>query len=205
MKNKYGLLKVLIVLLAVVIAGVIYSCVSRGHADEPGITDKGGEVLLEEESRTEPEETSGSLVCVHVCGSVKEPGVYYLPEDSRVHQAVEMAGGFTEDAAESCINLADIVTDGEQIYIPSLEEAENGGYPEDAGKVPDREADGLVNINTAGIRELTTLTGIGESKAEAIIAYRENVSPFGSTEDIINVSGIGESIYEKIKDSIKVK
>ena len=112
-----------------------------------------------------------------------------------------MAGGFKEDAADSLINLADVLKDGEQLYIPSEQEAENGSFND----IKDRSDDGLVNINTAGIKELTTLTGIGESKAEAIIAYRENVSEFENTEDIINVSGIGESVYDKIKDSIKVK
>lgn len=199
MKNKYGLLKVLIVLLVVVTAGVIYSCISSKHSGETQITDE--PESTETVSMFETETVLENLLCIHVCGSVRNPGVYYLPEGSRVHQAVEMAGGLNDDAADSLINLADVLSDGEQLYIPSVEEAENGGFRD----LPERSDDGLVNINTAGIKELTTLTGIGESKAEAIIAYRENVSAFESTEDITNVSGIGESVYEKIKDSIKVK
>lgn len=199
MKNKYGLLKVLIVLLAVVTAGVVYSCISSKKPETPEITDE--QIMQEDVSALETETAAENLVCVHVCGSVRNPGVYYLPEGSRVHQAVELAGGFKEDAADSLINLADVLSDGEQLYIPSAEEAEDGSFRD----ITDRTDDGLVNINTADIKELTTLTGIGESKAEAIIAYRENVSAFESTEDITNVSGIGENVYEKIKDSIKVK
>lgn len=208
MKNKYGLLKVLLVLLLFVIAGVIYSCVSKGSSSQTEISgsqEAETERTLPPEAETVsgPETSSDKLLCVHVCGAVREPGVYYLPEDSRVHEAVEMAGGFADDADESMVNLADLITDGRQIYIPSVEEVQNGSFRSDTDR--NEKADSRVNINTAGVSELMTLTGIGESKAEAIIAYRENVSQFEKNEDIINVSGIGESVYEKIRDSIKVK
>lgn len=208
MKNKYGLLKVLLVLLLFVIAGVIYSCVSKGmssQAEISGSQEAETERILPPEAETVSDTETGSdkLLCVHVCGAVKEPGVYYLPEDSRVHEAVEMAGGFADDADESMVNLADLITDGGQIYIPSAEEVQNGSFRSDTDR--SEKTDSRVNINTAGVSELMTLTGIGESKAEAIIAYRENVSQFEKNEDIINVSGIGESVYEKIRDSIKVK
>ena len=209
MKSKYGLLKVLLVLLVLVAAGVIYSCASSGAVDDtvsiegsPDDITAAVETVREIAADDEDaQSTDAELICVHVCGAVLNPGVYYLEPGSRVHQAVELAGGLAGDAADSFINLADPVRDGEQIYIPTREEAENLT----ASAAADEETpDVLVNINTAGIAELTTLTGIGESKAEAIIAYRENVSAFNEISDIMNVSGIGESVYEKIKDSIKV-
>lgn len=208
MKSKYRLLKILLIILAFVAAGVIYSCISSDSGNS--------EITVEEEpAESEPvldmhddgnvisETENTDLICVHVCGAVNNAGVYYLEEGSRVHEAVEMAGGFGTNAAKDFVNLADVVFDGEQIYIPTVDESEDLDIPYVSGKT-DRENDGLVNINTAGVEELTTLTGIGESRAEAIIAYRENVSVFEQPEDIINVSGIGTSIYEKIKDSIKV-
>lgn len=208
MKNKYGLLKILLVLLVFVAAGVIYSCASSGSGDDPEIIADTSEVSPEsaetDPSAADPEpdaEKDTQLICVHVCGAVQNPGVYYLDPGSRVHQAVEMAGGLLNEAADSFINLAGPVSDGEQIYIPTRQEAESMSSA--SGK-EEETSDGLVNINTAGIAELTTLTGIGESKAEAIIAYRENVAPFSEISDIVNVSGIGESVFEKIKDSIKV-
>ena len=208
MKNKYSLLKVLLVLLVIVFAGVIYSCVSSSKSEGEDVTEVSAEEAAGDRAYTgseeEEAEPAGPIqISVHVCGAVKEPGVYYIDEGSRVHQAVELAGGFTENAASSYVNLADVVSDGEQIYIPTEEEAEKGELTPPGNIAGSKDT--LVNINTADISELTTLAGIGESKAEAIIAYRENVAAFENPEDIINVSGIGESIYDKIKDSIKVK
>ncbi len=202
MKNK-KLMKVLLVLLAVVAAGVIFT-VSANKAPND-VTEA---VLTEEETtkaqsedETEAKETKSAGICVHVCGSVVSPGVYYLNEGSRVHEAVERAGGLKEDAAAEYINLAGIITDGEQIYIPSKEDAESGSYE---GKTAASADDGLVNINTAAEEELMTLPGIGQTKAKAIIEYREAAGGFETKEDLMNVSGIAESSYEKIKDYIKV-
>lgn len=146
-----------------------------------------------------------SEIYVHVCGSVLNPGLYILPPDSRADAAVKAAGGFSLDAKESAINLAQPLVDGMQIYIPSVEEDEEVLSP-----THDLEADqtdlqsGLVNINTASASELMTLSGIGESKASAIVEYREINGSFQSVDDIKNVSGIGDGIYEKIKDHITV-
>lgn len=211
MKNKYTLMKILLVLLVFVIAGVIYSCAS-GSKKDVVINDTGNEQALTDNNGAETEnnptmaseevETSIS-VCIHVCGAVKNPGVYYLDQGSRVHQAVELAGGLKEDAAEEYINLADIIIDGMQVYIPTDDEvSESGKYT--LPTLKNQDDSDLVDINKAGADELAKLPGIGESKAEAIIAYRENVMPFESPQDIVNVSGIGESLYEKIKDNIKV-
>jgi len=141
---------------------------------------------------------------VYVCGSVKFPGVYQLDPSSRVYEAIDKAGGLTEEAEKSAINLAVPVEDGQMIYVPTVEEAQNGDFLPDAVANEDVE-DGLVNINTAGVDELTTLSGVGKVKAESIIEYRQNNGAFKDIEDIMNVSGIGQGSFDKIKNKIKVK
>ncbi|MGI6071523.1 MAG: helix-hairpin-helix domain-containing protein [Lachnospiraceae bacterium] len=141
-------------------------------------------------------------ICVHICGAVKKPGVYYVEEDTRIHKVVELAGGLTEDAAGEYVNLAMGISDGQQIYIPTREEADSGNVRMTSTE-PETE-DGLVNINTASLSQLMLLPGIGQSKAEAIITYRENVASFDVPEDIMKVAGIKDAAYDKLKDYIKV-
>ncbi len=145
---------------------------------------------------TEPEE---AWIYVHVCGEVKNPGVYQLAVNSRLFEAVEAAGGMTKDAQEASMNLAQALVDGEQIYIPSQEEEEK--RPESAEETDD----GKVNINTASREELMTLSGIGEAKADAIIQYREEHGGFQSLEELTEVEGIKEGVFQKVKDIIKIE
>ncbi|MBR2696017.1 MAG: helix-hairpin-helix domain-containing protein [Parasporobacterium sp.] len=203
MKNK-NLIKVLLVALVFVVAGVVFSCTLGKKKPE----NSEEEVLVtEEESISEAEiseeESSAELICVHVCGCVAAPGVYYLPKGARVHEAVEMAGGMTESADHQYINLAKEASDGSKIYIPSTEEVAGGLVPAEE-ETEGSLSDGLVNINTATLDELKTLPGIGDVKANAILAYRESAGSFSSIEEIMNVAGIKESSYEKIKNFIKV-
>lgn len=137
-------------------------------------------------------------VCVYVCGAVMCPGVVTLPEGSRCHDALEAAGGFAENAAREAVNLAKPVSDGEQIFFPTKEEAQA------LTEVTQKEQAGFVNINTADVDKLCELPGIGESKAQAIVLYREQNGAFGTIEDIMKVPGIKESAYTKIKDLITV-
>ena len=149
---------------------------------------------------------------VHVCGAVQRPGVCYLKAGSRVADAVEAAGGFSEEAVVSSVNLAARLSDGEQIYIPSREEVDSGKYPglaEDSGGKgisfgEGGDGTGRVNINTADAKELTTLSGIGESRAKDIVSYREKYGAFKNTEDLMKVPGIKDATYQKIRDSIYV-
>lgn len=140
-----------------------------------------------------------STVPVYVCGAVVSPGVYYLSSDSLKAEALELAGGLTEGAALDYVNLAETICSGEKIYFPYADEV-TGGFV--AGE--EDKSGGKVNINTATKEELMTLPGIGESKAEAIIKYRENNGAFQSIEDITNISGIKEGVYNNIKDYIIV-
>ena len=153
------------------------------------------QIYIEETGISEAE---AALCFVHICGEVKEPGVYELPEGSRLFEAVEAAGGFTDEASEESLNLAGIISDGMQIVIRSKEEAANSLAAER------EQAAGLVNINQASKEQLMTLPGIGESRAEDIIRYREESGGFQTIEDIMKVSGIKDAAFQKIKERIVV-
>ena len=147
---------------------------------------------------------------VYLCGAVALPGVYCLAEGSRLYEAVELAGGLTH-ADENCLNMARQITDGEQIVVLTLEEAaslkEAGTYqypPAADVQVSAPQGAGLVNINTATVPELTSVSGIGESRAQDIIAYREENGGFAKCEDIKNVDGIKDGLFSKIKDKITI-
>lgn len=146
-------------------------------------------------------------IYVFVCGQVMTPGVYKLPADSRIYQAIEAAGGLLETAAGDCINQAELMKDGQRIYIPTAEEVQSGAFKAADGNDDNPAAsasDGRVNLNTASKEELMTLTGIGERKAEAILQYRDANGSFRSVEDLMQVDGIKEGTFEKIKDDIAV-
>ena len=137
-----------------------------------------------------------SPVFVYVCGNVNRPGVYELPGGSRIYEAIECAGGMTEDASVEAINQALLCEDGMQITVPSQDDLI-------LQEIKAKE-EGLINLNTADIDTLTTLKGIGKTRAEAIVAYRDENGLFKSKEDVMNVPGIKQGAYEKIKDSITV-
>ena len=150
-------------------------------------------------------------VYVYVCGAVELPGVYSLRQGSRLYEAVELAGGLTADADENCLNMARQIADGEQVVILTQEEAlalrEAGAYaypPGDAAQGVSAQDPGLVNINTATVTELTTVSGIGASRAQAIVDYRERNGSFGSIDDIKKVDGIKDGLFSKIKDKITI-
>lgn len=137
---------------------------------------------------------------VHIVGEVKNPGVYILPPRSRVSDAVDAAGGLLPSAVPESINLAAHLLDGQQIAI--LSKAQLTAAPIDLPQRAGDLAGGKVNLNTAGKEELLTLPGIGEDKAEKILAYRQEHGPFKTVDDILEVPGIGEGILENIKDLI---
>lgn len=147
-----------------------------------------------------PENTSGEVV-VHVAGAVSSPGVYTLPADSRVDDAVRAAGA-TADADLSQLNLAQKLADGQKITVPVA-----GAAPADGSSTAttaDSESGALININTATQEELESLPSIGEVRAQAIIAYREEHGGFRTTDELMEVSGIGEKIFADISPHITV-
>lgn len=176
--------------------------------------------------RTELSDASSEetkTLVVHICGAVSAPGVYELPAGSRIIDAVEAGGGFLPEADEACCNLAEEIVDGCQIYIMTKTESCADGQTEKKAGIqtsPDSDMqttdrnvrsnsapaleNGLVNLNTADIAALTTLPGIGESRAKASISYREQHGAFAQIEDIMKISGIKQAAFSKIKDKITV-
>ena len=188
---------------------------SGKHTSDADI-DNGSEAVSDKEMQQ-------AMIYVDVCGAVANPGVFQLAAGSRVFQAIEAAGGYLPEAALTCVNRAGVLTDGQQLYILTQEEMErqgldpaemsgasdgqmNGsaGTGQNTGMNAQVQQDNRININTADEAQLTTLTGIGATRAQAIIAYREENGPFAAIEDIMNVQGIKEGTFAKIKDEIVV-
>lgn len=142
---------------------------------------------------TPGEEKRYNTVTVHICGEVYFPGVYTVYEGSRVYEVIDLAGGLTKDADAEAVNQAKEVSDGEQIYIPSVTENKDV-----------TETRGLININEAGEDMLCTIPGIGVQRAKQIIKYREKNGDFESIEEIMKISGIKEGMFEKIAPYITV-
>lgn len=159
---------------------------------------------LDAEPAEEAEEPA--TVVVHVAGAVKHPQVVELDSGTRVSDAVEAAGGLTEEAAAQGVNLAAEAMDGSFIWIPTLEEFNTGEPPPAAGSGPEEPdsaaGEGPININTAQAQELEQLPGIGPALAERIITYRETNGGFGSLDELAAVSGIGPAILENIADDV---
>ena len=194
------------------------SAESRKKQAESDGSDAGNGTEINSTGETQPE-----MIYVDVCGAVANPGVFQLAVGSRVFQAIEAAGGYLPEAVQNCVNRAGVLTDGQQLYILTQEEMErqgldpaemagasdgqmNGsaGTGQNTGMTAQVQQDNRININTADEAQLTTLTGIGATRAQAIIAYREENGPFAAIEDIMNVQGIKEGTFAKIKDEIVV-
>lgn len=151
--------------------------------------------------------TSADKIIVYVCGAVENPDVYELDPGARINDALEAAGGFSGDADMNMINLAEPVSDGQRVYFP-VQGEDMTGDSQDMNAALETDIYGddtsLVNINKAGVSELTQLPGIGETRAGQIVEYRETHGKFSSKEDLKNVSGIGDSTYEKLESHIIV-
>lgn len=164
-------------------------------------------------SATAEQPDNPEMIYVHVCGEVQNPGVYELSAGSRIFQAVDMAGGFTDEAAGDYVNMAGTCEDGQQIRIPGKEEVRDlpaeswasvtGNTIGAAENQAEAGTGAKVNINTADQAELMTLPGIGESRANDIITYREK-KKFERIEDIKKVPGIKDGAFKKLKDRITV-
>lgn len=172
------------------------------------------EQTASEEAQADTKEETGQNkeFPVYVCGAVRYPGVYYFTSGSIKQDALDSAGGFVDGAARWCVNLAENLQEGEKLYFPFEEELGEDVSPmeyktEETSASEQGDSAGktsLVNINTADKEELMSLSGVGESRAEAIIKYREAHGDFKDISDICNVSGIKEGLFNKIKDYITV-
>lgn len=156
-----------------------------------------------------------SVVFVHVHGQVATPGLFELPEGSRVVDVVAAAGGFTAEADQAAVNLARLLVDGEQLRVPAVGEAADGSSAADgsgggggsgagAGAAGDGVADGVVDLNLADDAALQTLPGVGPATAAAILAWRDENGRFRSVDDLLGVPGIGPKTLEKLRDQVRV-
>ncbi len=188
---KKALLAVLIVLSAL----FFVACADNSNED----------IIMSDESMTQLSDdntNNNKYICVYICGQVKNPGVYEVSSESRLFEVVKKAGGFTKKADEASINLAQIAMDGQMVVVPA-EQGNKDSVSTDSDMTSDSDS-GKINLNTAGADELMTLSGIGEVKAQSIIAYREQSGAYKAIEDVMNVSGIGEATFDNIKDQVTV-
>ena len=204
LNKKQKLILILIGTLMLIFIG--YYVLNRNEKQE--YLEFNDEAIIELEAKEEIEEED--KIIVHIVGEVKNEGIIKVEKNSRISDVIDKAGGITEDADLSKVNLAYEVKDGQKIFIPNIEEEEGKEYVEEGageGVLPE-EMGGInhekVNINTAKQTELETLTGIGPSTALKIIDYREKNGKFETIEDIKNVPSIGDSKFESIKDDICV-
>lgn len=201
-------------LLIKVIAGVILLAVAFAFyliKEKAGDQAESVTVIPSETAAVEPAATNTAVeakfIIVDIAGAVMKPSVVELPEGSRVFEAIEKAGGLAKDADLRSTNQAEILTDGQKIYIPTKHEMEESQAGSASSGIVFNAAAGqskLININTADSQTLQQLKGVGPATAEKIISYRNENGKFKTIEDIKNVSGIGDKTFEKLKDKITV-
>lgn len=210
-KQKIIIISIIIVLIIVgiYVYNIRFSEDINENTNENQLNTSFVENILEKDDKNKE-------IIVHITGAVKKNGIVKLKDGARIYDAIEMAGGSTDDADLSKINLAYVLEDGQKVYIPKIGEInqENAEeeyitfeYGNNKNIIQDYNKGGneKVNINTANQTELETLPGIGTTTAEKIIDYRNKNGKFSSIEDIQNVKGIGNAKYENIKESICVK
>lgn len=214
--------KIILLLIGIscVLIGVIYILYKNNQSKNEEVVDIFREEKVEEpKEEIEKQENTKQKVFVDIKGMVANPGVYEVDKESRVNDVIEIAGGLIEGADTSLINLAKIVSDEMTIIIYSNEEIlekykeeicvcdcpliTNNACIENNINESNKNNQ-KININTATKEELMTITGIGESKAESIIEYRNQKGNFKTIEEIKNVSGIGDTLFEEIKNNITV-
>ena len=204
--------KIIIALVVVMLAGGGYWMLKHFH---PALFLGEPDFVVETEAAPPPSTPAAtapkSEIVVHVMGAVKSPGVYRLSTDARVHEAIEKAGGKTDQADIHSLNLAAKIRDGEQIYVPEIRQIPDveqiipaSPSPQPYPRPPASSNGSRININTATAKELQTLRGIGPTMAQRIVEYRQTSGRFATLEELTNVKGIGEKTLEKIRDSIAV-
>lgn len=224
MKNKY--IVITATCLLVIIAGVCYSYTYKDNTgkeimfssidnkdedEEPtkveAATDHNLHII--DGSYEEVAKEDETIIYVHLCGAVKNPDVYKAKSDMRLVELIDLAGGLTPEAADDYMNQAIIIEDGQRIYIPTKDELENLSVLDymtgDNNNPSSDRVNKKVNINTADEAELMSLPGIGQAKAASIVEYRNRNGSFKTIADIMNISGIKEGLFLKIKDLVTVE
>lgn len=211
-KKQKVIASIIIILIFCILFAYIYKKLYETDNIEQIESNIGNENIIKETNEKIGITNTKEKVVIHVIGEVNNPGVVTLEEGSRIIDAINSAGGKTEEADLSKINLAYIVEDGTQIYIPRINEKLNNKevISTEAGQSVIVESDTLekvdikVNINTSNKEKLMTLPGVGETTAQKIIEYRAQNGKFKNVEDLKNVSGIGEAKYNSLKEKITV-
>lgn len=195
--------KIIYSILFLFISATISGCANQSETTIFNEEITGFESLYTDEiTATEAEKAA---IFVSIQGEVANPGVYLVPSGSRIYELINQAGGVTDNADTSDINMVFVLEDGMQVIIPGHIDEQAYIVSKDLTATLSEETSGLININIATLSELMTLPGIGETRAKAIIDYREKGGHFDTVEDIKNVSGIKNGIYNGLKDSICVK
>lgn len=194
-REKYGL----VIFIVVIITAVSYFYYSSNKKNsipviskESNISDAGNE-----SSKNKNE------ISVYICGEVNKPGVYSLQQEDRLIKLIQLAGGFTEKADMEAVNLAEKLEDEAFIKVPSFTVDSNGQITS-SSNISSPQTGGRININTASLEQLESLPRIGEALAQRIIDYRESNGRFKDINELNNVSGIGDKIFEGLKDKITV-
>lgn len=211
--------RVAVAAVIVLVLAVVASCVWLQNQQSFSLDYAHGEVVTSEEPEIEKaeaapaaEEEKPAAAVVHVDGAVATPGVYELDASARINDAVQAAGGLTEQADTSTLNLAEQLSDGQKIHVPAqgeeppavAEQTSGAGEAPAAVATTGAVQGGLLNINKATVEEFDALPGVGPSTAEAIVEDRKNNGPFASVEDLMRVSGIGQKKFEKLQGKICV-
>lgn len=218
MNNRKKILIAMAIIFCVGIVCCIYFLESKDrNSNVENITESG---IIESETKNsnniksdDEHHKDTEEIYIHIIGEVQNPGVITLPKGSRIADAIEKAGGITESADVSKINLVYILSDGQKLKIPSIYDEKNDqeNYIITStegniihGETNGKEIKGKININTASQTELETITGVGPSLASKIITYRKKNGKFKTIEELKNVSGIGDSKFETIKEEIEI-
>lgn len=207
--SKKQIIIIGIILVTIVVVVVYYFFNSIQEINYENLDNTETEETEENDIKSNITEIEEKIV-VHIAGAVNKEGIVTLKEGERIIDAINQAGGLKENADLTNVNLAYIISDGQKIYIPHIgeeqkENSENGENIIVSESKENSQNTSLININTATVAQLTELSGIGEQTAQKIVNYRKENGKFNSIEDIKNVSGIGESKYNSIKDYITVK
>nr|WP_276934491.1 helix-hairpin-helix domain-containing protein [Globicatella sulfidifaciens] len=202
------------VMLVIFILGIVYF-LFQNQPEPVSFLSESGETIMDEAlltmSTTDSTEitTQEMIIYVDVKGEVRDPGVYQLSNGARVMDAIEAAGGLTNEADEDQLNLALLLSDQMVIVVPNINqtlEEEFSIVNHFANEIDEEPHNELkININVADVAELTLLPGIGEKKAQAIIDYREEYGSYQTIEDLMNVSGIGQKTFDKLSSMISVQ
>ena len=207
--------KIVIIIGIIIVLIVMYFIYQKAGSNE--FIEKDEDILIAQNASSDNQvndidkEEAEEIIIVHIAGAVKSPGVVKLKKGSRMEDAIEMAGGLTQNADISNVNLAYVLDDGVKIVMPEKgnnqetneiinNDAGENVISETSSKLENKTS--LININKASQTELESLSGVGASLASKIIAYRNSNGKFSKIEDIKKVSGIGDSKYEAIKDFI---